>query len=181
MSRGQKKSEVVARYRATTSPKGRGCRAVKKQRVRTTSPKGRSCRAVPRDNLSYCKRRGCRAVARQPRISHLSRARPRGLGGRGAGGAGSRRLGSCDAQIHGTFSDPATREGLSRARPCGLGGRDAGRAGPPTTMSVLMLRTSNRQKIGQLLYLRAATPVWLHATHRPLREGTVEHRSLLSL
>jgi hypothetical protein len=34
-----------------------------------------------------------------------------------------------------------------------------------------MLRTSDRQKIGQLLYLRAVTPLWLHAAHRPLWAG----------
>ena len=89
-------AEVVARYRATTSPL----------------------------------RRGCRAVPRQPRVSHLSRARPGGLGARGAGGAGPRGLDNSDAQFAGTFRVPATREGLSRARPGGLGGRGAGGAGP---------------------------------------------------
>ena len=122
------RGEVVARYRATTCPKGRA------------------------------------TTARQPRLSLLSRARPGGLGARGASGAGPRGLDNSDAQLQRNIPCPRDKRGPF-ARAAGWSGRPGCKRGWAATMSVLMQRISNRQKIGQMLYLRAVTALWRRATH----------------
>ena len=105
--------------------------------------------------------RTCTAHARAGRGRHQMSGRP------GCRRGWAARTGQQRRTVCGNIPCPRDKRGPF-ALAAGWSGRPGCRRGWAATMSVLISASPTGKKIGQLLYLRAATALWLHATHRPL-------------